>query len=171
MRILSPLFAVVALVAAAMLAGQSQGLRMAFGVVLPYAAIAVFLAGVAWRVIRWSRAPVPFRIPSTCGQQKSLPWIKAGYLESPSSTLGVILRMALEILLFRSLFRNNRAELRPGPRLTFGEAKFLWLGAGVSLVVPHHFLWHLRFLEPVPGGWSGCKLSTASCRSAFQFCS
>ncbi len=152
MKILSPLFAVIALVAAAMLVGQSQGLRMAFGVALPYAAMAVFLAGVAWRVIRWSRAPVPFRIPSTCGQQKSLPWIKAGYLESPSSTLGVILRMTLEIVLFRSLFRNNRAELRPGPRLTFGEAKFLWLGALAFhwsfLII---FLRHLRFfMEPVP---------------------
>ena len=85
---------------------------MVFGVVLPYAAIAVFLAGVAWRVIRWSGAPVPFRIPTTCGQQKSLPWIKAGYWITRLRRSGVILRMALEILLFRSLFRNNRAELR-----------------------------------------------------------
>jgi nitrate reductase gamma subunit len=152
MKILSPLLAVVALVGAATLAGQSQGLRMVFGVALPYAAIAVFLAGVSWRVIGWSRAPVPFRIPTTCGQQKSLPWIKAGYLESPSSTLGVMLRMTLEIVLFRSLFRNTRAELGPGPRLTFGEAKFLWLGALAFhwsfLII---FLRHLRFfMEPVP---------------------
>jgi len=159
MRILSPFFAVVAVVAAATLAGQSQGLRMVFGVVLPYAAIAVFLAGVSWRVIRWSGAPVPFRIPTTCGQQKSLPWIKAGYLESPSSTLGVMLRMTLEIVLFRSLFRNTRVELGPGPRLTFGEAKFLWLGALAFhwsfLIV---FLRHLRFfMEPVPAWVAGLQ--------------
>jgi nitrate reductase gamma subunit len=159
MRILSPLFAVVALVGVATVAGQSQGLRMVFGVVLPYAAIAVFLAGVSYRVIRWSRAPVPFRIPTTCGQQKSLPWIKAGYLESPSSTLGVMLRMTLEIVLFRSLFRNTRVELRPGPRLTFGEAKFLWLGALAFhwsfLIV---FLRHLRFfMEPVPAWVAGLQ--------------
>jgi nitrate reductase gamma subunit len=60
--------------------------------------------------------------------------------------------MALEVGLFRSLFRNTRVELRDGPRLTFGENKFLWLGALAFhwsfLVV---FLRHLRFfMEPVP---------------------
>jgi nitrate reductase gamma subunit len=55
--------------------------------------------------------------------------------------------------LFRSLFRNTRAELHPGPRLVYGEEKWLWLAAMVFhwsfLIV---FLRHLRFfLEPVPG--------------------
>jgi len=120
---------------------------------IPYAAIAIFLVGIAWRVVSWSRSPVPFRIPTTCGQQKSLPWIKAGWLESPWTTMGVIARMALEILLFRSLFRNTKAELRQGPRLVYGENKFLWLGALAFhwsfLII---FLRHLRFfMEPVPG--------------------
>ena len=64
-----------------------------------------------------------------------------------------MMRMALEILLFRSLFRNTKAELRKGPRLVFEESKFLWLGALAFhwsfLLI---FLRHLRFfLEPVPG--------------------
>jgi len=132
--------------------GEIAPLRPLFGVIVPWAALATFLLGLAYRVILWSRSPVPFRIPTTCGQQKSLPWIKAGRLESPSTTPGVILRMALEVLLFRSLFRNTKAELRDGPRLVFGEDKFLWLGALAFhwsfLVI---FVRHLRFfLEPVP---------------------
>jgi nitrate reductase gamma subunit len=61
--------------------------------------------------------------------------------------------MILEVLLFRSLFRNTRVELREGPKLTYGEEKFLWLGALAFhwsfLII---FLRHLRFImEPVPG--------------------
>jgi nitrate reductase gamma subunit len=154
MKVVYSLGAVLALAALGWLGGAVSGLRGLFGVVLPYAAIAAFLAGLAWRVIRWANCPVPFRIPTTCGQQKSLPWIKAGWLESPWTTLGVIARMALEILLFRSLFRNTQAQLRQGPRLVYAESKFLWLGALAFhwsfLII---FARHLRFfLEPVPGG-------------------
>ncbi len=132
--------------------GSVAGLHTLFGVIIPYAAIAIFLGGVAYRVVRWALSPVPFRITTTCGQQKSLPWIKAGWLESPYSTLGVMARMALEVLLFRSLFRNTKAELREGPKLIFGENKFLWLAALAFhwsfLII---FLRHLRFfMEPVP---------------------
>jgi nitrate reductase gamma subunit len=133
--------------------GSVSGLRMFFGVVIPYAAITIFLCGTASRVIRWANVPVPFRITATCGQQKSLPWIKASRIDNPSTTLGTIARMALEVLLFRSLFRNTKAELREGPRLVFGEDKFLWLGA---LAFHWSFLCillrHLRyFMEPIPG--------------------
>ena len=152
MKVLYSLMAVLLLAGLALLAGSLQGLRMVAGVVVPYAAIAMFLAGVTLRVVRWAGSPVPFRIPTTCGQQKSLPWIKSGWLESPHSTLGVIARMALEILLFRSLFRNTKVELRQGPKLAYAESKFLWLGALVFhwsfLII---FARHLRFfLEPVP---------------------
>ena len=152
MNALAPLGAVLVLAALALVGGQVAGLRAFFGVVVPYAAVATFLLGVIHRVLLWARAPVPFRIPTTCGQQRSLPWIKAGRLENPSSTAGVVARMALEVGLFRSLFRNTGAELREGPRLVFGERKFLWLAALAfhwSLLVI--FLRHLRlFLEPVP---------------------
>jgi nitrate reductase gamma subunit len=132
--------------------GSFPMMRVFFGILIPYGAIAVFISGIAYRVIRWANAPVPFRITTTCGQQQSLPWIKTSHLDNPSTALGTIARMALEILLFRSLFRNTKAEMREGPRLIFGESKFLWLGALAFhwsfLVI---FLRHLRFfLEPVP---------------------
>jgi nitrate reductase gamma subunit len=144
--------AVAALSAAAMAASAVPAFRPVIGIWLPYAAIVIFLAGFARRTWLWARAPVPFRIPTTAGQQRSLGWVKPGRLESPSSTTGVVGRMALEVLLFRSLFRNNQPELRPGPRVTHAEAKWLWLGAlafhwSLAIVV----LRHLRFfLEPVP---------------------
>ncbi len=124
-----------------------------FGIILPYAAIAVFLVGLVCRIFQWANAPVPYRITTTCGQQKTLPWIKSSRLDNPSSGLGTVIRMALEILLFRSLFRNTKAEIKDGPRLVFSESKFLWLAA---LAFHWTFLFillrHLRFfLEPVPG--------------------
>lgn len=133
--------------------GSASGLNTFFGVVIPYLAIAVFLIGMAYRIVRWALSPVPFRIPTTCGQEKSLPWIKANRLDNPSSGACAVGRMLLEILLFRSLFRNTKAELREGPKLTYGENKFLWLGA---MAFHWSFLFillrHLRFfLEPIPG--------------------
>jgi nitrate reductase gamma subunit len=133
--------------------GSAAGLRTIFGVWIPFVAIAVFILGVIYRIVRWAQVPVPFRITTTCGQQRSLPWIKSNRLDNPSSALGTIVRMLLEVLLFRSLFRNTKAEIREGPKLIFGENKFLWLGA---LAFHWSFLFillrHLRFfLEPVPG--------------------
>jgi nitrate reductase gamma subunit len=152
MDVLYSLVVVLLLAGLAFVGGQAAPLRMLFGVVVPCAAIVIFLLGLIYRITLWARSPVPFRIPTTCGQQRSLPWIKAGRLESPSTTLGVLGRMALEVGLFRSLFRNTKAELRDGPRLVFGEDKWLWLAA---LAFHWSFLFiffrHLRFfLEPVP---------------------
>jgi nitrate reductase gamma subunit len=153
MKAVSSLAAVLAIVGLSYAGGQIAGLRPVFGAAVPYAAIAIFLIGFSWRVVRWTLTPVPFRIPTSCGQQRSLVWIKRARLENPATALGVIGRMALEVLLFRSLFRNTRAELRQGPRLVYGEEKWLWLGALAFhwsfLII---FLRHLRFfLEPVPG--------------------
>lgn len=132
--------------------GQLGGGRTLLGILLPYAAFLVFLVGITIRLLRWASAPVPFHIPTTCGQQKSLPWVKTARLESPPNKLWVGARMALEILLFRSLFRNTRTELREGPRLLYSEEKFLWLGALMfhwSLLII--LLRHLRFFaEPIP---------------------
>jgi nitrate reductase gamma subunit len=152
MRIVYSLLAAAFIALAGYAGGQVEGLRFLFGAVLPYLAMVVFLAGVSWRVVSWSLSAVPFRIPATCGQQKSLLWLPQARLDNPSTTLGVIGRMALEILLFRSLFRNTKADLRQGPRLVFSEAKLLWLAAlafhWTFLII---FLRHLRFfLEPVP---------------------
>ena len=118
--------------------------------ILPYAAFAVFVAGFITRLVIWAKAPVPFRITSTCGQQVSLPWIKSQPLESPSGAWGVIGRMALEVFLFRSLFRNTDVAI-VGKRPVYGSAKWLWLFAMIfhwSLLVI--VLRHLRFfIEPI----------------------
>lgn len=123
-----------------------------FAIYIPYLAIGIFIAGVVYRVLRWGCSPVPFRIPTTCGQQKSLSWIIHSRLENPANGLEVIGRMALEILFFRSLFRGTYTELKKGPYLQHLEEKWLWL-AGII------FHWsffiiivrHLRlFIEPVP---------------------
>jgi nitrate reductase gamma subunit len=172
MNVLSSLALVLALAAVAWGAGGVTVLRPVLGIILPGAAIIIFLAGLAIRVVRWSQSPVPFRITTTCGQQRSLPWIRAGWIESPWTRPGVFVRMALEVLLFRSLFRNTRGALttepvgdshgaapgaaatRPGPaRLVFGEEKWLWAAA---LTFHWSFLAvlvrHLRFfVEPTPG--------------------
>jgi nitrate reductase gamma subunit len=127
-------------------------LRIIFGAIIPYAAAIIFLAGVVRQILEWANCPVPFRTPVACGQQKSLPWIKINRLDNPSTAWGAVGRMALEIFLFRSLFRNTKAELQKGPRLVYGESKFLWLAA---LAFHWSFLFivlrHLRFfLDPVP---------------------
>lgn len=144
-------FIVVVVLALVPLVGIKLGLSVVFAVVIPYAAIAIFVAGVCYRVVRWARSPVPFRIPATCGQQKSLPWIKSSRLESPPNDLWMFGRMALEVLTFRSLFRNTNADLSD-QRLSYGQNIWLW-GAALAfhysfLVV---FLRHFRlFMEPVP---------------------
>lgn len=146
-------FLVVAiLIIVAFIGVKVAGLTYLFGVVLPYLAFLIFTVGMIYRVLKWSKSPVPFRIPTTGGQQKTLPWIKPSKLDNPSTGAGVIGRMLLEIFLFRSLFRNTRTELHPGPRLAYKWEKWLWL-AGLA------FHWsffivlirHLRFFtNPVP---------------------
>jgi len=121
-------------------------------IAVSYAALLIFLAGLVWRVIRWAWAPVPFRIPTVCGQQKSLPWIKSSWLESPHRAVGVVARMALEVLTYRSLLRNVRSRQEPGPRLIYRGTPWLWLAALAfhwSLLIV--LLRHLRlFVQPAP---------------------
>lgn len=150
MKVWVPFFSVVALVVIAFV-GVKAGLQPLFGVVIPYAAFLLFVIGFVMRVVKWGRSPVPFRIPTTAGQQKSLPWVKHDRLESPNTTLEVIGRMALEVFLFRSLFRNTKSELR-GTKVYFGSEKLLW-AAGLAfhwsffLIFVRHFRF---FFEKVP---------------------
>ncbi len=152
MGALFSLVAVSALVLIPLVGVMAAGLEPLFGIVIPYAAVSVFIIGFVWRIVGWGRSAVPFRIPTTCGQQKSLPWIKQNKLENPSSTLGVIGRMALEVLLFRSLFRNLKFDMREGPKLSYGSEKWLWL-AGMAfhwsflIIAVRHFRF---FLQKVP---------------------
>ncbi len=131
--------------------GASIGLQWLFGVAVPYLAVLVFVVGFTRKVLSWSRSSVPFAIPTTGGQAKSLDWIEDAKLDNPSSKFGVFLRMVLEVVAFRSLFRNTRMKLKEG-KLFYQLEIFLWVGA---LAFHYAFLTvllrHTRFfLEPVP---------------------
>ena len=151
-------FVVLGLIGIALLGVAGAKLYVVFGVVIPYLSVVIFFAGMIYRVFKWASSPVPFKIPTTCGQQKSLPWIKYSRLESPFTTFDVVLRMLLEVLFFRSLFRNVRVEIRKGgPRVIYWSNKWLWLGA---ILFHYSFLIvlirHLRFFTtPV---WSFVRL-------------
>lgn len=146
---------VFALIAIPLVGVWGAHLQWLFGIVIPYLAVIIFFAGVIYRVIQWAKSPVPFRIPSTCAQQKSLPWIKYGYaekLDNPVNTWGVVGRMILEVLCFRSLFRNTRMEYGTGESITYKPARWLWVA---SIAFHYTFLVvilrHLRFFtEPMP---------------------
>jgi nitrate reductase gamma subunit len=152
MNILFSFFAILLIIVAVIIGVETAQLEFLFGVIFPYTAVATFLIGIVYQIIKWARSPVPFHIPTVAGQQKSLSWIKSSKLESPNSTLGVIGRMALEILLFRSLFRNTKTQLKDGPVLVYGSSKYLWLGAlafhwSFLVIVLRHFRY---FTEPIP---------------------
>jgi nitrate reductase gamma subunit len=151
MSIIVPLLAVSSLFLLGLLGGALE-MSWVFGVVFPYVALTLFFGGLVYRVMVWANVPVPFRIPTTCGQQKSLSWIKQQKLENPHNTLTAVGRVALEILFFRSLLRNTRSELIDGRRLVYGTDLWLWVAAlamhwSLLIIVVRH----LRLLtNPVP---------------------
>jgi nitrate reductase gamma subunit len=127
-------------------------LEFVFGIVVPYAAVALFLLGFSYRILKWAGSAVPFRITTTCGQQKSLAFIKNDNLDNPHNLMGVLGRMALEVLFFRSLFRNTKAKLTEDQTLAYSRDKWLWAGAvgfhwSFLIVLLRHFRF---FAEPVP---------------------
>jgi len=131
---------------------EGIGLYSFFAIFIPYVAVLLFVVGFIYRVLKWASSPVPFHIPTVSGQQRSLPWIKADNIDSPYTTGGVVKRLALDILLFRSLVKNEKVELEAPHRLLFSTSTLLWLGAMAFhwsfLVI---LLRHLRFfLEPLP---------------------
>ena len=151
-RYMLSLIAVIVLFLIAYLGVETvPGSKWLFGIVFPYAALILFIAGFIRRLLAWSRTSVPFAIPTTAGQQKTLNWIKPSVIDNPSSKAAVFLRMLLEIVTFRSLFRNTRMKLREG-RLSYSLEIFLWVGA-----LAFHYAFftvlfrHLRFFtNPVP---------------------
>ena len=152
LRYIVPLIAVIILFLISYLGAQVSGLQYVFGVVVPYLAILTFVVGFAYRVISWTHSPVPFAIPTTGGQQKSLPWVQHSQFDNPVKGWQVVVRMALEIFTFRSLFRNTRMKLTQGGKFSYQLEIFLWVGA---LAFHYAFLVvlirHLRFFtEPVP---------------------
>jgi nitrate reductase gamma subunit len=132
------------------------GLKWLFGIVIPYAAMILFVVGFIQRLLSWSRSAVPFAIPTTGGQQKSLNWIQPSPIDCPNSKSAVFMRMLLEVVTFRSLFRNTRMKLKEG-KLSYQLEIFLWVGA-----LAFHYAFftvlfrHLRFFTnpiPLPVQW------------------
>ncbi len=152
MKAIVSFIAVLALAAIAYVGVGVLGLHNIFGILIPYLSVAIFVIFMIVRILKWGSSPNPFRIPTTCGQQKSFPWIKHSKLENPSGMLGVWGRMALEVFFFRSLFRNLKTQIGDDRKLSYGEAKWLW-GAGLAfhwsfLII---LIRHLRFFtEQVP---------------------
>lgn len=92
--------------------------------ILFYAATALLLGGLAFKVRQYARAAVPLKIPT---------------MPAPTTTSGVVLRMAREVILFESLFKAN-----------LWTWLFGWMFHVALLLV---VLRHLRyFTEPV-WGW------------------
>lgn len=152
LQIVFPLLTVLVLGMIAYVGGTSGGLQSVFGILIPYAAVIIFIAGVVKKFLGWLKSPVPFRIPTTCGQQKSMPWIKQNKIDNPSDAKSVVVRMLLEILLFRSLFRNTKNSIKEG-KIVYELEIWLWL---FGLIFHYSFfavlVRHFRFfLEPVPG--------------------
>ncbi|MFW6324797.1 MAG: menaquinol oxidoreductase, partial [Desulfovibrionales bacterium] len=126
MNAMYSLFLVLGLVVVALVGAGGLDWYGLFGLWIPAVAFLFFLGGVVLKVLGWARCAVPFRIPTTCGQQESLPWFKQAKLDNPSSTLGVIGRMILEVLFFRTLFRNTKMEFHDKSRFSFASSKWLW---------------------------------------------
>lgn len=152
MKYLAPLVAVIALVLIAWIGSLIPGMQYLFGVVVPYVAMGIFLYYFCNRVMNWAKSPVPFKIPTTCGQANSLDFIKQDKLEAPSTNSQVVARMALEIFLFRSLWRNTKSEVHDGPKLTYESSRWLWMA---GILFHYSFLVivvrHMRlFMEPAP---------------------
>ena len=148
----------VLLIAAISWIGAGAGLAPFFGVLLPYVAVLVFIGGMIWRMVYWAKSPVPFCIPTTGGQEQSLSFIKQNKIDCPSTTWGVVKRMFVDVVLFRSLFRNTHAVIyendpvSQGPRAVYFSSQWLWC---ISLVFHYSILFiiirHFRFfMEPVP---------------------
>lgn len=89
-----------------------------------YVATAILVGGVAWKCWVYARTPQPLKIP--------IP-------PAPTTRRGVVLRMLIEVTLFRALFRSN---------------KWIWLFGWIfHVALLAVLLRHLRyFTEPV-WGW------------------
>lgn len=136
-------------------------LKTIFGICIPSTAIIIFLVGFICKIYGWARCPVPFRIPTTGGQMKSYDpqMFKQNKWDNPQTGPQTVVRMALEILTFRSLFRNVKVSLHDGPVVSYAEAKGLWLFA---LLFHYSFLVivirHMRlFVQPIPPIFTGIE--------------
>lgn len=91
--------------------------------ILFYFATVLFIVGVAYKIRRYAATPSPLKIPTT---------------PAPTTTTGVAMRMAREVVLFESLFKSN---------------KWIWIfgwmfHVALALVTLRHFRY---FQDPVWG--------------------
>lgn len=63
------------------------------GQVLPYLAVAIFVAGVSYRVLGWLKVPVPFQLT---------------LFPAPRGAVGRVAAIGTELALFKSLFHNDK---------------------------------------------------------------
>lgn len=61
MNILFSLFAVLLIIVTVIIGVETAQLELLFGVIFPYAAVATFLLGIIYRVVKWARSPVPLK--------------------------------------------------------------------------------------------------------------
>ena len=95
-----------------------------FFAILFYLAFVIFVVGLAYKIYDYARTPAPLSIPTT---------------PAPTTTTGVVFRMAREVVFFESLFKGNL---------------WIWLFGwlfhmGLFLVLVRHLRY---FVEPV-WGW------------------
>lgn len=123
-------------------------------VALSVAALAVpfLVAGFVAKLLRWIRVPVPFRIPLTVGQQRSLRTIGHQRTRAPHTAPQAVARAILDIGLFRPLTRTTPSARSLGEGLDHGATRTLWLAAGLfHLSLAVILVRHSRmFLDPVP---------------------
>lgn len=98
--------------------------------ILFYAATAILVLGLAYRIRKYIKSPAPLKIPTT---------------PAPTTTSGVVFRMVKEVTIFESLFKSN---------------KWIWLFGwlfhfGLFLVLLRHLRyftdpvwWWVEFLQP-----------------------
>ena len=89
-----------------------------------YFATLALVGGLAYRIAEYARTPAPLKIPTT---------------PAPTSSSGVVLRMAREVVLFESLFKSN---------------KWIWLfgvlfHGGLAVVL----LRHVRYFQQPVWDW------------------
>lgn len=153
MNALYSLIFVFALVLIPLVGVGAAHLQTFFGVCVPLTAVIIFLAGFTFKILKWVKSPVPYRIPTTGGQQQSLDWIKQNKWDNPSTGPQTVMRMILEVLCFRSLFRNTRVELnKDAGTVGYASDKWLWVFAilfhyGFVMIFFRHFR---LFMNPVP---------------------
>lgn len=156
MKAIFSLLMVLALVVIATVGAGAAKMQTIFAYCIPGTAFIIFVVGFVCKIISWAKSPVPFRIPTTGGQQQTLDWIPQNKWDNPSTGPQTFIRMALEVLTFRSLFRNTKVVLKhddgKNPIVAYVSAKWLWLFAilfhyGFFIVIVRH----LRlFMQPVP---------------------